>query len=89
MKTKNSFSFSNWTVPPFLLGVGSVLAQGPSASKSKGHGLHARVAELLNIDEGELTNAFEVAKQEIEEEKRQEKLVWHGGQRVDNRRSSL
>ena len=56
------------------LAVGSVLAQGPSASKSKGHGLHARVAELLNIDEGELTNAFEVAKQEIEEEKRQEKL---------------
>ena len=56
------------------LAVGSVLAQGPSASKSKGHGLHSRVAELLNIDEGALTNAFEVAKQEIEEEKRQEKL---------------
>ena len=56
------------------LAVGSVLAQGPSASNSKGHGLHARVAELLNIDEGELINAFEVAKREIEEEKRQEKL---------------
>ena len=56
------------------LAVGSVLAQGSSASNSKGHGLHARVAELLNIDEGELINAFEVAKREIEEEKRQEKL---------------
>ena len=56
------------------LAVGSVLAQGPSASNGKGHGLHARVAELLNIDQGELINAFEVAKREIEEEKRQEKL---------------
>ena len=56
------------------LAVGSVLAQGPSASKSKGHGLHARVAEHLNINESELINAFEVAKREIQEEKRQEKL---------------
>ena len=56
------------------LAVGSVLAQGPSASKSKGHGLHARVAELLNINESELINAFEVAKGDIEEEKRLEKL---------------
>ena len=56
------------------LAVGSVLATGPSVSKSKGHGLHARVAELLNIKESELINAFEVAKQEIDEEKRLEKL---------------
>ena len=56
------------------LAVGSVLAQGPSASKIKGHGLHARVAELLNINESELINAFEVAKREIQEQKRQEKL---------------
>ena len=50
------------------------MAQGPSASKSKGHGLHARVAEHLNINESELINAFEVAKREIQEQKRQEKL---------------
>ena len=54
------------------LAVGSVLATGPSVSKSKGHGLHARVAELLNIKESALINAFEVAKQEIDEEKRLE-----------------
>ena len=54
--------------------VGSVLAAGSSEPKSKGHGLHARVAELLNIKESELVNAFEVAKQEIREEKRLEKL---------------
>ena len=54
--------------------VASVLATGPSEPKSKGHGLYARVAELLNIKESELINAFAVAKEEIDEEKRLEKL---------------
>ena len=54
--------------------VASVLATGPSEPKSKSHGLYARVAELLNIKESELINAFEVAKEEIDEEKRLEKL---------------